>query len=807
MINLSNNKSNCDNNYANITEKVKCTGCGACASICPVGAISFSEDIEGFLYPNIDNEKCINCNKCKQVCPVNNIEFKQKQNKCYALIAETDIRLKSSSGGFFSVLAEYIIDNGGYVCGAAYNSEWDVEHIIIDNKNDLDKLRRSKYVQSQIGNCYRKIKDLLENNNTVLFSGTPCQVAGLNNYLNCNYDNLLTMDIVCHGVPSSSVWQRYLKDNFNKQAITDINFRDKDPSAEILHYKERDNRSSLWVVTPTVSCNNKKIYNPSYFNGFQHNLYLRESCYQCQFAKLERVADFTVGDFWGIEEICPRMNDNIGTTLCITNNSKADNVLNKIKHNFKKKRININKLKNTTNWALKHPSIKHGNRKFFFKDFIKHEMKFDDVVYKWLNKEHWDIGIVGPYTIKNYGNNLSYISLYNTIKNLGYSVLMIERPLNSDWKPDANPTLFKYNPYIKTECAPLFKNKKDMLKLNHCVDRIVVGSDQCFNANLYKFFGKYITLDWVFDCIPKIGYSISFGDDFVWYDKITKNIVSYYLKRFNKISVREDSGVYLCEKEFDSKVDFCLDPIFLSDKNFYINLINKSDFNVREHSMFTYILDNNEYKQKIIDSVAEKLNLKINTISDARVNKQTMYVEDFLKNIYKSDFIIADSFHGICMCIILEKQFIVIPNERRGLTRFESLLKMLNLQERLVTDKSDINYLISNPIDYKIVNKILTEKKIQSLEWLKMAINSSKKTSLSSNDISKIEGNKLYNNFVMYKTYSKKEKIIKFKYEFYRTLKNITWGKLKRKISHSKEKYKKLYKMVNSIKLYDYYED
>lgn len=171
------------NNLLNITEEKICTGCGACQNKCPNNAISMKEDEEGFLFPNIDKTKCTNCGLCEKTCPILNPKFNKKSNTCYVTMANDDIRMKSASGGAFSVIANYVLENNGYVAGAAYDEDWNVHHIIIDNKEDLDKLRRSKYVQSKTEDIYIQVKNLLEKGKMVLFSGTPCQVAGLYGFL------------------------------------------------------------------------------------------------------------------------------------------------------------------------------------------------------------------------------------------------------------------------------------------------------------------------------------------------------------------------------------------------------------------------------------------------------------------------------------------------------------------------------------------------------------------------------------------------------------------------------------------------
>ena len=207
-----------------------CCGCGACYSKCGVKAITMQENDEGFLHPVINEDSCVECGQCLKVCPVLNAKDENTATPdCYACAASDEIRAKSSSGGMFTLLAEYVLNKGGVICGAAYDEKWNVHHIIINNTADLDKLRGSKYIQSDTEKCYSEIEKLLKNGKEVLFSGTPCQVAGLNTFLGRKYDNLLTVDLLCHGAPSRGVWQKYLTESFKDRKIINVNFRSPVP--------------------------------------------------------------------------------------------------------------------------------------------------------------------------------------------------------------------------------------------------------------------------------------------------------------------------------------------------------------------------------------------------------------------------------------------------------------------------------------------------------------------------------------------------------------------------------------------------
>ena len=305
----------------------KCNGCTACSSICPKQCIEMKANSEGFLYPNVSKENCINCDLCNQVCPVYNDIKLNDVPKAYAAINKNEEeRLQSSSGGIFSLIANYILDRNGYVVGASYNDKFVVEHIIINSKEGLGKLRGAKYSQSRLGNVFGKVKQLLDNGHYVLFSGTPCQVGGLKAYLKKEYEKLILIDTVCHGVPSPLVWKKYVEyrsktDNKGEIPIS-INLRSKSSGWSRYNYSiEFDYGTKLY---------SKVNGQDPYMKAFVGNYCLRESCYDCSFKSTQRVSDFTLGDYWGIWNQNPKMDDNRGTSLLLVHSNKGNKILDAI---------------------------------------------------------------------------------------------------------------------------------------------------------------------------------------------------------------------------------------------------------------------------------------------------------------------------------------------------------------------------------------------------------------------------------------------------------------------------------------------
>lgn len=304
--------------------KVDCCACGACVNACPRGAITMKEDSHGYLYPHIDESLCISCGKCKKVCAFQNKEETNTPLFTYAARArDCEVLAASSSGGVFAAVAKEVIRKGGVVFGAAYTDGWDVRHIPVEREADLIKLQGSKYTQSATADAYSQAKTMLEAGRTVLYSGTPCQIAGLYGFLGKNYEGLLTMDLICHGVPNTRMLREYLSGlaKREKAEVTGFTFRDKrlgwgiNGSAD-LRSKGRVYRKRLWSSEE------------SYISYFLKGWIYRENCYQCKYACAHRPADITIGDYWGIESAHPDYlrngwSDGKGISVIIVNTEKG----------------------------------------------------------------------------------------------------------------------------------------------------------------------------------------------------------------------------------------------------------------------------------------------------------------------------------------------------------------------------------------------------------------------------------------------------------------------------------------------------
>jgi len=343
-----------------ITQSSYCCGCSACAEICPKKCIELVTDNEGFWYPNIDKSKCSACHLCEKVCPVINVpKVADKTPKAFAAYARDEkVRIESSSGGLFTILAEEIIKLGGTVFGAVFDDDFKVCHIGIETIEDLKKIRGSKYLQSRTFGTYLEVEKLLKENKLVLYSGTGCQIAGLINFLRKQYDNLFTIDVLCHGVPSIKVWEKYLL------------WQEKMAFSKVRHVSFRNKVSGWKLYTVNLLFNNstkyeKKYYDDHYMKLFLSNICLRPSCHNCKFKSLSRCSDITLGDFWGIENIAPDMDDNKGTSIVLVHSNKGEELLNKVKHLLKIREVDANQALPSTMDSRK--SVKaHKNRDKLF---------------------------------------------------------------------------------------------------------------------------------------------------------------------------------------------------------------------------------------------------------------------------------------------------------------------------------------------------------------------------------------------------------------------------------------------------------
>lgn len=722
-----------------------CTGCGACYNKCPVSAIEMLENREGFLIPQIDSEKCVNCGLCDTCCPVLNEEKRTEYiPQIYAANAEDEIRKKSSSGGIFTVLAEKVLEHSGYVCGASFTEDFfGVEHIIVDSLEGLEKLRGSKYSQSSIGKSFKEIKDLLESNKEVLFSGCPCQVAGLKSFLGKEYDNLKTIDLVCHGIPSPKAYRKFLE--------TEILKDNKDNKLKEFSFRKKEAwgwSHSVYAVLDNGYTISKAKTQTSWYTSFLNLLNCRKSCGDCKFNKIPRQGDITLGDFWAIENLTPDWNDRKGTSIVSINSEKGKRFFETVLEKLPKKEITTIEKAKEKNGNLLASSRSHKFRYRFF-DLLN---KYDDYgkVTEYSLKRKFDIGYIGWWYGQNYGSVLTNYALHEYLQSLNYSVLMLE------WPEHQKPTW-----PISNSFARRFANKHyeismrrtydELPELNWFCDMFVVGSDQLWNYWSTKENGFYFFLDFVEDSKKKIAYATSFGHPTYGAPSYISKDAAFHMQRIDYVSVREKDGIDICRNTFGVNAVQNIDPVFLCSQERYLELIKESKVKEDKKFIFAYILSPTEEKRKTILEVAEKTGLSVVLVLDAQADfeknsavmnmpeslKTNLELEDWLYYVANSELVLTDSYHGLCFSIIFRKKFVCFANVMRGISRFVTLLEIANLMNRMVYEPSECitKELYNAEIDYEKAWALLDNSIEKSKNWLKEALASEKTNKSSVYDI------------------------------------------------------------------------
>lgn len=724
----------------------KCCGCGSCFNICPTKAISMVHSSSGFLEPTIDDEKCIHCGICKNACPIfNHVENKKNSNTDiptrFVFSGSPEILSQSSSGGAFSYIANKILSDGGYIVGAAYNDDFSVHHIIIDNTNDLNKLRLSKYVQSNQEDCYVQVKNLLVKNKNVLYTGTPCQIAGLKCFLrHKDYPNLYTIDILCHGVPSYKLLREYLDTQYGIDNISEIFMRKKDGWAPCLDVKLKDN---------TVDDN--KGSSSVYMHAFLKDIILRNSCYGCMFASLPRYGDITIGDCWNARKLKFQEPFNIKSSIVLVNNNKGrrlwDSSLKDISDvhihdisSIDKKFLNANIYK---------PNAKHTDSVDTFWENYKN-MNFTESYLKTI----WGEAPVGLllYASNNYGSCATNLALYIAIERMGYTPVILDSLV-----PTRGVSKTYLSKYCKTSMN--FLKNSDIKLINRIFSSFVVGSDYSFNINaeFTKNYFEYLCMAFVQNNKNKIAFAPSLGLPDFEHDDNLKFLFKYMLRRFDFLSLREEASVEHIKKHLGVESQTVLDPVFLIDKDVYLNVAKQSKLNIPFEYILVYILDTNSQKVELVKKYEKLFGLKKFVILDLakydkNVNSFTEDVleklpfEDFIYYFINAKFIITDSFHGTCFSLIFNKKFVSIKNRNRK--RFDTLQDMFKGDVSFLPIYDSVNDAYVNNIDdfdinFVRINDILKNHSAKSNLLLKQALMSATSEAELPNDNS-IEINMQY---------------------------------------------------------------
>ena len=716
-----------------------CHGCGVCAEICPAQAIEMKYDGEGFLRPEPDAGKCTDCGACLERCPAINMEHTNSPDpESCAVWASDELREQSSSGGAFSMLAAGVLEQNGSVCGAKYQPEsQSIAHAVIQNISDLPPLRGSKYVQSSVWPAFSQIRQLLEREaEPVLFCGCPCQVAALKSYLGKPYGHLFTVDLLCAGVTPPKRFQQYLQENYDVSQITNVNFRTKkfgwDP-----YYLSISFRDGSETVVGIDQDPYEKLFHS--FAG------MRPSCYACAYASFPRQGDLTIGDFWGVQNFDKALDDGLGTSIVTVNSEKGRQLFDLIREKARMIRpvpwqyTGTNRLTPFLSERGKLPSV----REHFFHLLQAHS--FRDAVERAVNCKY-DVGVICNWSGDNYGAQITQYAFYHVLVEMGKDPIMIERP-NMPY-PGGNAVtanLFRKNPYPSYATCPLFDELSQMRAVNQYADTFIVPSDQLWNALFAE--KDLFALGYIANNKKKIAYATSFGCDPHNWSEDDRAREAFFLGQLDAVSVREDSGVRILRESFGvDGAERTLDPVFLCPRAFYEGLCAKGQYSAAGH-LAAFILDPSPEKALCVRDICSRKRIDSIQISDTfgledkekqwdLPTEHSVFAEDLLAVVRNSAFVLTDSFHGVCFAIIFHRPFLAIANKKRGLTRFQALLRLLHLEDRLVEDLSHVDDdLLDKPIDYVSVDAILEEERNRSLQWLADAFRMKKEADLTAYDI------------------------------------------------------------------------
>ncbi|MBR4504059.1 MAG: phosphoribosylformylglycinamidine synthase subunit PurS [Candidatus Methanomethylophilaceae archaeon] len=708
-----------------------CTGCGSCRNACPKDAITMAYDGDGFLKPVVNRRACVSCGKCVKACPVIDPDYSNSNPECYAFAADGGKIEGSSSGGAFFRLAEKAVSEGGKVYGAVWNPDFTVSIGSAEDMPGVEPMRHSKYVQSSTELSFREVREDLESGRKVLYTGLPCQIAGLKRYLGKGYPNLVLVDLLCYYTPPQTALLKYLDENFGLDNVESITFRTVKGESGKHTVRLKDGTSEL--RTPN---------NDAYSKAFRNCMLAKDSCKHCRFARIPRQGDITIGDFWGLAKKKPEWKGK-GPSIVLLNSERGkaffescmkDSDLREAIPNFSPEgnRIAKDASYEPSTYKSGHALLKeHG-----FNGAVAH-----------LCDSKADVCIVGMYN-RNYGNCLTYYSLYRAIKGTGRTVLMISNRSSNTFGGFLN------YPYNIADVDPGIESMDELPKFNARCRTFVLGSDQWLRDNILVGNRYYPCMFWVDDDKYKIGCAVSFGKGSFTENRDVRTKAGTFLSRFNRISCREDGGVEVMKEAFGIESTHVLDPVFLMSADEYREMASNTRSRVPKGSyVCSYILDPTIERRDFVEEARRRIGAESTcAMYDALRKKANVpaelrdgatwdpTVEEWLAHIDGCDLLITDSFHGLCFAIILGKQFLAVYEtwQWRGLSRVASLLRMFGLEDRLVDphDPESALKALENPIDYKAVRKILTRERKKTQKWLTDSLDAADKSNLGNDGFS-----------------------------------------------------------------------
>ncbi len=691
-----------------------CCGCFACCNACPQGAIGMGTDDRGLCSSFVDSSACVDCGLCVDKCPqIRTDRSNDPDPRCYAFMADDATVEASSSGGAFKVLADWMLSRGGYVCGVVYDEDMDARYVMTKDREIVERMRKSKYVFSEMVDVYEQVDKALKSGDEVLFVGCPCQVAAVKLFVK-DQSNLYTVDLLCAGLPAKGIYRRYLDELSAEKKVVNLSFRESD-----LPYGT--------LVVDYEDGTRKTVFKDPYFQGFLRNLFKSEACLNCVYAPTPRVGDLTIGDLWQYDKILFDVDAPYGISCVTVNNDRGEGLfkvlsekasfLREIPLSFAKRFNRFNEVR----------SGNLGSERFYY--LLGRGYSVSKALDLVLNSKY-DVAVTGFWRVLNYGGDLSYYALYNVLSDMGLEPLMVEscNPAATGTVTGPSRMITKYPEFSR---APWYPNKERQKEVNLRVKNILVGSDQVWNPRLLSPEGlKTYTLDFAQPWRNTVAYAPSFGSLTYEDDSPGKAEHIELIKKIRHVSVRELSGVDICA-EFGVEAKHVLDPVMLCDQRHYMALIDRATMGFPRKYMVAFVRHINVH----MDPMAMSRHLGMQAISiggpELDYNKAVDYplfnvgnVENWLKAIYLSDFVLTDSYHCTAVAIYFKKPFISVYGrmaEANGRGRMSSLLSVLGLEDRLFKTTEDAIKAGApkKEIDYDAVEEKLSSFRAECLEWLK----------------------------------------------------------------------------------------
>ena len=704
-----------------ITEN--CSVCTACVSKCPKSAINISKKV----YNEIKvNNKCVDCNICKNNCPGN--KTKERNNPVFKVArvkSSTNIN-KSTSGGLFGEIARYVLKHSGIVYGAVFSDDFhSVKHTRCTNSDDLNKILKSKYVRSNMNNNFLLAEKDLKKGKTVLFSGTPCQIAGLKCFLKKDYSNLITVDIICHGTPSEKIWSKYL-------TSLEIKFQSKAKYVDFRYYNENDSTKGFLVEFKNGKVYNEALYDTTYGKAFLTGLINYPSCGNCQFKAFKNYSDITLCDAWGYEN--PEYKHK--NSLVMLNTSNGKTIYNKIKNKLIEfDDFDTEKLLNS-NYPILYPTYNHYNRNKIEKlsNNINNQLSYWQQEKNGLKKDKDGVGIINfHYENYNYGANLIAYSLSETVKKVGYNPYIIDFDPFKEFDPLERYRTIEFLNFRKKylNMTPRFRNKDELNILTDYLDMYITGSDQVWRkqitgANIETYFLDFAKGK------NKISYAASFGtNDFEGNEEETEDC-KVLLKSFYNISVREEEGQKILSNRFDQESTLVLDPTLLLKKEEYEKLITETyDEKIDVAVYFVMDHENTILNDKNFARLFPKkkiVNIKGNTetLGTTTIFKYNS-ISKWLDGIRKCEYLVTDSYHGVIFGTIFHKKIICIGKKSKALSRFKTLFNNLkgNLESIIFSSLNSVKST-ETAINYEEIDANIEKLRESSFAFLQNSLGPNK---------------------------------------------------------------------------------